>query len=109
MAVNQTNTGTVLKATFGTCLRDGVERIIMAFSERINAILNWTELNCYIQNNWATDINGVAKKKEKKKQHYFEQKNKQTKTHKKTPQKTTNNNKATEIQKTKYQRMNQDD
>ena len=36
---NQTNTGTVLKATFGTCLRNGLERIIMGFSERINAIL----------------------------------------------------------------------
>ena len=43
--VNQTNTGTVSKATLGKRLRDGVERIIMGFSERLDTILNWTELN----------------------------------------------------------------
>ena len=32
--VNQTNTGTVSKATLGKLLRDGVEHIIMGFSER---------------------------------------------------------------------------
>ena len=43
--VSQTNTGTVSKATLGKLLRDGVERIIMGFSERTGTILNWTELN----------------------------------------------------------------
>ena len=55
---------------------------------------NWTELNCYIQNNWATDINGfqcptMQKNKNKnKKLHSFEQKNKKQKhthTKKKNP------------------------
>ena len=40
-----TNTGTVLKATLGKLLRDGLERMIMAFSERMDTTLNWTELN----------------------------------------------------------------
>ena len=39
--VNQTNTGTVSKATSGKILRDGVERY-MGFSEHIDTILNWT-------------------------------------------------------------------
>ena len=39
--VNQTNIATVLKATLGKLLR---ERIIMGFSERIDIILNLTEL-----------------------------------------------------------------
>ena len=38
--VNQTNIGTVSNATLGELLRDGVERIIMDFSERIETILN---------------------------------------------------------------------
>ena len=38
--VNQTNIGTVSKATLGTLLRDGVECIIMGFSESEDAILN---------------------------------------------------------------------
>ena len=38
--VNQTNIGTVSKATLGKLLRDKVERIIMGFSERIDTILN---------------------------------------------------------------------
>ena len=38
--VNQTNIGTVSEATLGKLLRDGVERIIMGFSERIDTILN---------------------------------------------------------------------
>ena len=38
--VNQTNIGTVSKAALGKLLRDGVERIFMAFSERIDIILN---------------------------------------------------------------------
>ena len=41
--VNQTNIGTVSKATLGKRLRDGVERIIMGFSERV--IPSWIELN----------------------------------------------------------------
>ena len=36
--------GTVSKATLGTLLRDGVERIIMGLSEGIDTTLNWTEL-----------------------------------------------------------------
>ena len=38
--VNQTNIGTVSKTTLGKLLRDGVERIIMGFSERRDTILN---------------------------------------------------------------------
>ena len=38
--VKQTNTETVLKATLGERLRDGVEGIIMGFSDRTDAILN---------------------------------------------------------------------
>ena len=38
--VSQTNIGTVSKATLGKLLSDGVERIIMGFSERIDTILN---------------------------------------------------------------------
>ena len=38
--VNQTNIGTVLKATLGKLQRDGVERIIYSFFERIDTILN---------------------------------------------------------------------
>ena len=38
--VRQTNTGTVSKTTLGKLLRDGVERIIMGFSERTDTILN---------------------------------------------------------------------
>ena len=49
IAVNQTNIGTVLKATLGRLLRDGVERIIrglfreheciiMGFSKSINTV-----------------------------------------------------------------------
>ena len=38
--VNQTNIGTVSKTTLGKLLGDGVERIIMGFSERIDTILN---------------------------------------------------------------------
>ena len=38
--VNQTNIGTVSKATLGKLLRDGVERTIMGFSGRIDTILN---------------------------------------------------------------------
>ena len=37
---NQTNIGTVSRATLGRLLGDGVERIIMRFSERIDTILN---------------------------------------------------------------------
>ena len=37
---NQTNIGIVSKATLGKLLRDGVERIIMDLSERIDTILN---------------------------------------------------------------------
>ena len=37
---NQTNIGTVLKATLGKLLRDGVEHIFMGFSERIFTMLN---------------------------------------------------------------------
>ena len=36
--------GTVSKATLGKPLRDGVECIIMGLSERVDTILNWTEL-----------------------------------------------------------------
>ena len=38
--VNHTNIRTVSKATLGTLLRDGVERIITGFCERIDTILN---------------------------------------------------------------------
>ena len=38
--VNQTNTGTASNVTLEKLLRDGVERVIMGFSERINTILN---------------------------------------------------------------------
>ena len=38
--VSQTDIGSVSKATLGKLLRDGVERIILGFSERINSILN---------------------------------------------------------------------
>ena len=38
--INQTNIGTVSKATLGKLLRDGMERIIMGFSERVDTILN---------------------------------------------------------------------
>ena len=38
--VNQTNIGTVPKATLGKLLRDGVECIFMGFSEHIDTILN---------------------------------------------------------------------
>ena len=38
--INQTSIGTVLNATLGKLLRDGMERIIMGFSKRINTILN---------------------------------------------------------------------
>ena len=38
--VSQTNTGTVSKATLGKLLRDGVESIIMGFSERVDILLN---------------------------------------------------------------------
>ena len=40
--VSQTSTGTVSKATSRKRLRDGVKRIIMGFSERIDTILNRT-------------------------------------------------------------------
>ena len=43
--VNQTNIGTVSKATLRKLLRDGLERIIMSFPERIDTVLNGTELN----------------------------------------------------------------
>ena len=36
--VNQTSIGTVSKATLGKLLRDGVERILMGFPERIDTI-----------------------------------------------------------------------
>ena len=36
--VSQTNTGTVSQATLGKLLRDGVERVIMGFSERVITI-----------------------------------------------------------------------
>ena len=42
--VNQTNIGTVLKATLGKLLRDGVDRITDSFFERIDTILNSTGL-----------------------------------------------------------------
>ena len=42
--VNHTNIGIVAKARLGKHLRDGAERI-WAFSKRIDAILNWTELS----------------------------------------------------------------
>ena len=42
--VNQTNVGAVPTAMLGKLLRDGVERIIMGFSER--TLLSWAELNC---------------------------------------------------------------
>ena len=38
--VNQTNVGIVSKATLWKLLEDGVERIIMAFSERIDTTLH---------------------------------------------------------------------
>ena len=38
--VNQTNLGIVSKATLGKLLEDGVERIIMGYSERIDTTLN---------------------------------------------------------------------
>ena len=38
--VNQTNAGTVSKATLGKLLGDGVKLIIMGFSKRIDTILN---------------------------------------------------------------------
>ena len=38
--VNQTNIGTVSKATVEKLLRDRIERIIMGFSERIDTVLN---------------------------------------------------------------------
>ena len=38
--VSQTNIETVSKAMLGKLLRDGMERIIMGFSERIDTILN---------------------------------------------------------------------
>ena len=38
--VNQTNAGTVSKATLGKLLGDGVKLIIMGFSQRIDTILN---------------------------------------------------------------------
>ena len=38
--VNQTNIGTVSEATLGKLLRDGVERIIMGFSERLDTMLS---------------------------------------------------------------------
>ena len=38
--VNQTHVGSVLKAKQGKHLRDGVGRIVISFSERINTILN---------------------------------------------------------------------
>ena len=37
--VSQTNIGTVSNAALGKLPRDGVERIIMGFSERIDTIL----------------------------------------------------------------------
>ena len=43
--VTQTNVGTVSKATLGKLLRDKVKRIIMGSSERMDSILNRTELN----------------------------------------------------------------
>ena len=42
--ISQMNIGTVSKAMLGKLLRDGMEHIIMGFSERIDIILNWTEL-----------------------------------------------------------------
>jgi len=38
--VNQRNTGDVSKATLGKLLRDGMECVIMGFSERMDTILN---------------------------------------------------------------------
>ena len=38
--VNLTNIGPVSKATLWKLLRDGVERIIMDFSERVDTIVN---------------------------------------------------------------------
>ena len=38
--ISQTNTGPVSKATLWKLMRDGVERIIMDFSERVDTILN---------------------------------------------------------------------
>ena len=43
--VNQTNTGTVSKATMGIFLRKGVERIIYGLFWAYNYILSWTALN----------------------------------------------------------------
>ena len=37
--------GTVSKATLGQPLSDGVERVIIGFSERIHTIFTYTELN----------------------------------------------------------------
>ena len=37
---HQSNIGTVLKAMSGKLLRDGMERIIVDFSEQIGTILN---------------------------------------------------------------------
>jgi len=53
--VNQTNIGTVSKATLWKLLRDEVERIIMDFFARIATILNWTELKyCMVKLDWIT-------------------------------------------------------
>ena len=43
--VNQMNTGTASRATLGKLLRDGAAGVHMGFSERIDTILNGTELN----------------------------------------------------------------
>ena len=43
--VSQTNNGTVSKATLGKLLRHGMERIWSFFLERIDTVLNWSELN----------------------------------------------------------------
>ena len=49
--VNQTNVGTVSKATLGKRLRDGVG-CNMGFSQRIDTILTWSELNRMIMILW---------------------------------------------------------
>ena len=49
--VNQTNIGTISKSTQGKLLRDGVEHT-WAFSECIDTILNWTELNWRTITGW---------------------------------------------------------
>ena len=47
--VNQTDIGTVSKATLGKLLRERVKHIIMGFSKRVDTILNWLIINGYLE------------------------------------------------------------